>query len=170
MCLAQEPAEKPHYFVVHGWPVLPDGMVLGQVSGVAVDSHNHVFIFHRAENSWAADKTHPIASATILCFDGASGKLLSSWGQNRFIEPHGLRVDRDDNVWVTDRALQQVFKFSHDGKLLLTIGTERVAGVDATHLISPPTSLSHPTAASTSPTARATIASPNSPLTESFFS
>src|SRR5438445_4668110 len=123
--VAQQKSSEP-YFVVHGWPQLPDGMVLGQVSGVAVDSHNHVFIFHRAENSWAADKTHPIASATILCFDGASGKLISSWGQNRFIEPHGLRVDRDDNVWVTDRALQQVLKFSHDGKLLLTIGTEKV--------------------------------------------
>jgi len=130
---AQSSSSNDPYVVVHGWPQLPDGYVLGQVSGLAVDSHNHVFVFHRAENSWAADKTHLIASATVLCFDGASGKLLSSWGQNRFIEPHGLRVDRDDNVWVTDRALQQVFKFSHDGKLLLTIGTERTPGVDATH-------------------------------------
>jgi peptidylamidoglycolate lyase len=132
LAVAQQNPADP-YKVVHGWPVLPDGMVLGQVSGVAVDSHNHIFVFHRAENSWAADKTHPIASSTILCFDGDSGKLLSSWGENRFIEPHGLRVDSHDNVWVTDRALQEVFKFSHDGKLLLTIGTERSPGVDATH-------------------------------------
>jgi peptidylamidoglycolate lyase len=126
------PTSEP-YSVVHGWPQLPDGFVLGQVSGVAVDSHNHVFAFHRAENSWATDKTRVIASATVLCFDGASGKLLFSWGQNRFLEPHGLRIDRDDNVWLTDRALQQVFKFSHDGRLLLTIGTERTPGLDATH-------------------------------------
>src|SRR5215470_7098011 len=131
--LGQQVGAPEPYSVVHGWPQLPPGIVLGQVSGVAVDSHNHVFVFHRAENSWAADKSHPIASATVLCFDGASGKLISSWGQNRFLEPHGLRVDGDDNVWVTDRALQQVFKFSHDGKLLLTIGTERVAGLDGTH-------------------------------------
>ena len=131
----QNPVDS--YRVVHGWPVLPDGMVLGQVSGVAVDSHNHVFVFHRAEGSWATDKTHPIASPTILCFDGASGKLLASWGENRFLEPHGLRVDSRDNVWVTDRGLQQVFKFSHDGKLLLTLGIERVAGVDATHFDKP---------------------------------
>ncbi len=133
---AQQKSPEP-YAVVHGWPVLPDGMVLGQVSGVAVDSHNHVFVFHRAEGSWATDKTHAIVSPTILCLDGASGKLLASWGENRFLEPHGLRVDAHDNVWVTDRALQQVFKFSHDGKLLLTIGTERVAGVDATHFDKP---------------------------------
>src|SRR5438309_3010760 len=130
--VAQQKSSEP-YSVIHGWPILPDGMVLGQVSGVAVDSHNHVFIFHRAENSWATDKTKPISSPTILCFDGASGRLLASWGETRFLEPHGLRVDRHDNVWVTDRALQQVFEFSHDGKLLLTIGTERTAGVDATH-------------------------------------
>jgi len=134
--VAQQNSTDP-YSVVHGWPVLPDGMVLGQVSGVAVDSHNHVFVFHRAEGSWATDKTHPIASPAILCFDGTSGKLLASWGENRFLEPHGLRVDSRDNVWVTDRGLQQIFKFSHDGKLLLTLGTERVAGVDATHFDKP---------------------------------
>jgi len=131
---AATPAQRPEaYSVVHGWPELPPGFVLGQVSGVAVDSHNHVFVFHRAEASWATDRSRPIASATVLCFDGSSGKLVFSWGQNRFLEPHGLRVDRDDNVWVTDRALQQVFKFSHDGKLLLTLGTERSPGLDATH-------------------------------------
>jgi peptidylamidoglycolate lyase len=130
-------AQKEPYSVVHGWPILPDGLALGQVSGVAVDSHNHVFLFHRAEGSWSTDHSHPIPSPTILCFEGATGKLIASWGENRFLEPHGLRVDRDDNVWVTDRALQQIFKFSHDGKLLLTIGTERTAGVDATHFNKP---------------------------------
>jgi DNA-binding beta-propeller fold protein YncE len=128
---SQVPAEP--YSVVHGWPQLAAGFVLGQVSGVAVDSHNHVFVFHRGENSWAADKTHAIASPTVLCFEGATGALLFSWGENRFLEPHGLRVDRNDNVWITDRALQQVFKFSHDGKLLLTLGTERTPGLDGTH-------------------------------------
>src|SRR5712672_403447 len=81
----QNPADP--YSVVHGWPVLPDGMVLGQVSGVAVDSHNHVFVFHRAENSWAADKSRLIGSPTVLCFDAATGKLQFSWGANRFVAP-----------------------------------------------------------------------------------
>src|ERR1700747_2761902 len=99
---AQQKSPEP-YAVVHGWPVLPDGMVLGQVSGVAVNSHNHVFVFHRAESSWASDKTHPISSPTILCFDGASGKLLASWGENRFLEPHGLGIDSPDNAWGTVR-------------------------------------------------------------------
>jgi peptidylamidoglycolate lyase len=135
--IAQKSEPTEPYAVVHGWPVLPEGFVLGQVSGVSVDSHNHVFVFHRAENSWAADKSHPIPSPAILCFDGATGKLLSSWGENRFLEPHGLRIDRSDNIWVTDRGLHQVFKFSHDGKLLMTLGTERVPGLDGAHFNKP---------------------------------
>jgi DNA-binding beta-propeller fold protein YncE len=135
--IAQKSEPTESYSVVHGWPVLPEGFAFGQVSGVSVDSHNHVFVFHRAENSWAADKSHPIPSPAILCFDGATGKLLTSWGENRFLEPHGMRVDRSDNVWVTDRGLHQVFKFSHDGKLLMTLGTERVPGLDGTHFNKP---------------------------------
>jgi DNA-binding beta-propeller fold protein YncE len=131
-------AAKPDpYSVVHGWPVLPAGTALGQVSGVAVDSHNHVFVFHRAEGSWITDHSQPIASNTILCFDGVTGALVAQWGDHKFLEPHGLRVDRNDNVWLTDRALQQIFKFSHDGKLLMTVGTEKAAGVDATHFNKP---------------------------------
>ncbi len=135
--IAQKSEPTEPYAVVHGWPVLPEGFVLGQVSGVSVDSHNHVFVFHRAENSWAADKSHPIPSPAILCFDGATGKLLSSWGENRFLEPHGLRIDRSDNIWVTDRGLHQVFKFSQDGKLLMTLGVERVPGLDGAHFNKP---------------------------------
>src|SRR5215471_17858582 len=108
---AQAP-KSDSYSVVHGWPALPPGMALGQVSGVGVDSHNHVFVFHRAEGSWADDHSRPIASNTILCFDGVTGALLAAWGDHRFLEPHGLRIDREDNVWVTDRALQQIFKFT----------------------------------------------------------
>ena len=137
LCLGSQPMAHDPYQVVHGWPQLPPGFVLGQVSGVGVDSHNHVFVFHRAENSWAADKSRLIGSPTVLCFDAATGKLQLSWGSNRFVAPHGLRVDPHDNVWVTDTALHQVFKFSHAGELLLMLGTERSAGVDATHFNRP---------------------------------
>jgi peptidylamidoglycolate lyase len=137
LSLGSEPNTHDPYRVVHGWPQLPPGFVLGQVAGVGVDSHSHVFVFHRAENSWAADKSRLISSPTVLCFDGSAGKLQFSWGADRFVAPHGLRVDPHDNVWVTDTALHQVFKFSHDGVLLLTLGTERSAGDDATHFNKP---------------------------------
>ena len=126
------------YQVVHGWPILPEGYVLGQVSGVAVDSHNHVFVFHRGSRPWTdSQDIKPIAQPAILCYDGDSGKQIAAWGQNRFLLPHGMRVDAQDNIWVTDVALHQVFKFSHDGKLLMTLGTERTPGLDGTHFNKP---------------------------------
>ncbi len=126
------------YHVVHGWPVLPDGYVLGQVSGVGVDSHNHVFVFHRAHHSWMEKKNKELIDApTILCFDGGTGKLVASWGADRFLVPHGLRVDGDDNIWVTDVGLHQVFKFNHDGKLLVTLGDQRTPGLDSKHFNGP---------------------------------
>jgi len=115
--------------VVHGWPILPEGYVLGEVSGVGVDSHDHVFVFHRADHSLKTIDD-PITVPAVLCFDGKTGKLLASWGANIFVAPHGLRVDRDDNVWLTDTSLHQVFKYSHDGKLLMSIGTARTPGCD----------------------------------------
>src|SRR5580698_5097735 len=130
----------PNYHVVHGWPVLPEGEVLGSVSGIGVDSHGSVFVFHRAGRSWpesdVLDLT-PIARPTIDVFDGHSGALLGRWGANRFAMPHGLSIDGHDNVWLTDVALQQVFKFSHEGELLLTLGERGVAGDDERHFNRP---------------------------------
>lgn len=126
------------YHVVHGWPQLPEGFAFGEVSGVGVDSHNHVFVFHRGD--------HP-----IQCFEGDSGKLIRSWGDGMFALPHGLTVDSEDNIWITDIAAfpgeeakspapglgQVVMKFSHEGKLLMTVGTPGVSGADSTHFYGP---------------------------------
>jgi peptidylamidoglycolate lyase len=112
------------YQVVHGWPKLPEGFAFGQVSGVGVDSHNHIFVFHRGD--------HP-----IMCFDGATGEIVRSWGDGMFETPHGLAVDSRDNVWVTDVGLHQVFEFSHEGRLLMTLGEEGVPGLDGHHFNKP---------------------------------
>ncbi len=134
-------AGDSEYQVVHGWPVLPEGRVLGSVAGCAVDSQDNVFVFHRNARTWPSSSelsTDPIALPTVTVFDGRTGHVLQEWGENRFAMPHGLSVDRGDNVWLTDVALQQIFKFSHDGKLLLTLGERGVAGSYATHF-NPPT-------------------------------
>jgi peptidylamidoglycolate lyase len=112
------------YQVVHGWPKLPEGFAFGQVSGVGVDSHNHVFVFHRGDRP-------------IMCIDGATGEIIRFWGDGVFKTPHGLAVDGQDNVWVTDVDLHQVFKFSHDGELLMTLGEKGVPGLDAKHFNRP---------------------------------
>ena len=138
--LPAAPTQAPDYRVVHGWPILPDGEVLGSVAGVGVDSHGNVFVFHRAGRTWPHSdvlELTPIARPTIDVFDGRSGALLTRWGSNLFAMPHGLTIDHHDNVWLTDVALQQVYEFSHDGHLLLTLGERGVAGNDAGHFNRP---------------------------------
>ena len=127
------------YQVVHGWPQVPSGELLGQVSGVGVDSRGTVLVFRRAERIMTTDSlsTEPIETPTVLLFDGASGRQLGAWGARRFAMPHGLTVDGQDNVWVTDVALHQVFKFTRDGTLLLVIGERAVPGDDSIHFNRP---------------------------------
>ncbi len=126
----------PPYRVVHGWPILPEGYVLGQVCGVGVDSHEHVFVFHRADH--AGDKQGAlIESPVVMCFDGATGQLLDSWGAGAFRMPHGLRVDDRDNIWLTDLEHHQVFKCSHDGTVRMSVGVAGVPGWDHLHFNKP---------------------------------
>ena len=88
---------------------LPDGWTLGACSAVAVNRKGEVYLFHRGK--------HP-----LICFN-ADGNFLRSWGDDLIKTAHGLRVDRDDNVWVTDIGTHRVFKFDPTGKLLLALGT-----------------------------------------------
>jgi peptidylamidoglycolate lyase len=122
------------YQVVHGWPQLPEGRILGQATGVDIDPRGNVFVFHRAGRMWSEDQALPLISEpTIEVFEGASGRHLRSWGANMFLMPHGLTIDRQGDLWVTDVLLHQVFKFGPSGELLLTLGQARVPGADRTH-------------------------------------
>src|SRR4051812_49434299 len=85
------------YRAVAGWPTLPDKIKLGPVSAVATDSAETVYVFHRGKEP-------------ILVFD-REGKFLRSWGEGLVQMAHGLRLDRDNNVWITDIGHHQVMKF-----------------------------------------------------------
>ena len=113
-----------NYQVVHGWPQLPENDSLGQVTGVSVDSRNRVFISHRGANK-------------VRAFDGDSGEQVVSWDDGLLKNPHDIEVDRNDNLWVTDASNQQVYKFSNDGELLMTIGEFGIHGDDHEHLYGP---------------------------------
>lgn len=127
-------AAEAGYEVARDWPSLPAGYVLGTCAGVGVDSHGDVFVFHRNGRQWSTPfPEEPLTGATVSVIDGQTGKLLSTWGEGQFIMPHGLTLDREDNVWLTDVARQQVFKFTHDGRLLMTLGERGKGGSDATH-------------------------------------
>lgn len=133
-----EPNTK--YELVNNWPSLPDSLVLGNPMGIGIDSRNHIFIFHRAGRKWpliGSMPKSPIAANTILELDGETGSLINSWGAGSFIMPHGLSVDANDNIWVTDVGLHQVFKFSRNGKLLLQKGIAGKPGKDTAHFNRP---------------------------------
>jgi peptidylamidoglycolate lyase len=109
------------------------------VSGIGVDSRSNVFVFRRADRRFSSTtvSVEPIAEPTVWLFEGQSGRLLGRWGAHQFAMPHGLTVDREDNLWLTDIALHQVFKFSHDGVPLLTLGTRGISGSDSAHFDGP---------------------------------
>ena len=109
--------EAPSYKVVHGWPALPDGYALGQVTGVGVDSQNRVWVFHRAERP-------------VLCLDGDTGEIITSFGDGMFENEHGLAVDMADNVWLTDADTHVVEQYSPEGELMMTLGVKGDPGED----------------------------------------
>jgi peptidylamidoglycolate lyase len=130
-------APAVRYEEVRNWPVLPADVALGEAAGVAVDSHGHVFVFHRPGRGFDPAATEPLADAAVLQIDGDSGRLIGAWGARTFLVPHGITIDREDNVFLTDVGLHQVFKYSHDGAPLLAIGEPRVGKWDATHFNQP---------------------------------
>ncbi|HLO80220.1 MAG TPA: peptidyl-alpha-hydroxyglycine alpha-amidating lyase family protein [Chitinophagaceae bacterium] len=130
----QNNTQLAEYQLVPNWPALPAGYPLSQVTGVGIDKAQNVFLFHRTGRKWTEPFPDSMISVnTILMMDRQTGKMLNSWGANQFVMPHGLTVDKDDNVWVTDVALHQVFKFTHEGQLLMTLGQARQAGTDSLH-------------------------------------
>lgn len=126
--------EAPHAPVIVGWPRLPADAKFGQVSAVDVDARGRVYVLHRAGREWSEPfPTDPIAEPTVFVFDGPSGRLISRWGAGRFIMPHGLSIDPEGKVWITDVGREQVFRFDADGKEELVLGERGMTGDDARH-------------------------------------
>lgn len=125
---------SPAYEVVKDWPQLSEGFVLSQPTGVGIDTSGNIFVFHRTGRTWTDPFPDSLISmSTVLMLDKETGKILNSWGANYFIMPHGLTVDRDNNVWLTDVGLHQIFKFTHEGKLLMKLGVAKTPGNDSLH-------------------------------------
>jgi len=130
-------ASVTRYEEVKDWPSLPPSVQLGETAGVAVDRNGHVLIFHRPGRGFDLSAITKLSEPTVIEIDADSGKLISSWGANMFLVPHGITIDGENNVFLTDVSLQQVFKFTHDGKLILALGEPRVGAWDATHFNEP---------------------------------
>jgi len=156
------------YRSIENWGQLPDGRKWGSTSAVAIDPDGtSVWVGERCGEARPPSQINPGAPFAcaessldpILKFD-ASGKLLKSFGAGLILFPHGLHVDRDGNVWVTDGLGRngkghQVFKFartesccSHSARL------DSLAAAPTSSMHRPPSSPRR-TAISSSPTGMA---------------
>lgn len=116
-CQAADP------YVSIGFVPLPADFDIGAMSAVAVDGADRVYVLHRGE-------------PPLLVLDGKH-RLITAWGKGEFKTVHGLRVDAQHNVWVTDNALHVVKRFSRDGQVTLTLGQVGKAADGAAGLRSP---------------------------------
>ncbi len=125
------------YTTIEKWGQLPEGRTWGSTSAVDVAPNGHIWVAERCGANTCLGSNLP----PILEFD-PSGKLLKTFGAGLMVFPHGFHVDAGGNVWVTDAQGKdgkghQVFKFSPDGKLLLTLGKAGVAGAGLDELNQP---------------------------------
>jgi streptogramin lyase len=149
-------AQPNPYRTIEGWAKMPEGRTWGATSAVDIDKDGRsIWVGERCGANSCLNSELP----SVLKFD-ASGKLVASFGAGLMIFPHGIHVDRAGNIWLTDgqdnkpRAARgapadaplppppaklvghQVFKFSPDGKVLLTLGTPG-GGTGATGFFQP---------------------------------
>src|SRR5690349_18627352 len=129
-CAFAQPNSQPNpYNTIDHWGQLPEGRTWGSTSAVDIDRDGKsIWVAERCGANSCAGKTDP----PILKFD-SSGKLLKSFGSGMFIFPHGICVDKDGNIWITDGLGKegighQVIKFNPEGKVLLTLGKAGVPG------------------------------------------
>lgn len=111
------------YKVDPTWPQRPAEVKWGNMPGVAVDRHDNVWLFTRAE-------------PPVQVYD-TSGKLLRTWGTDLAGSAHFIRIDGEGNIWLADVGKHVVMQLTPEGKLLKTLGTPGQPGCDQTHLNRP---------------------------------
>jgi DNA-binding beta-propeller fold protein YncE len=110
------PQEAPllDYVAVANPLSVPDAAAMGASSDVTFDSKGHLYVLSRG-------------AKPLTEFD-ENGKFIRAFGDGLFTRSHGIRIDKDGNIWATDVGAHTVMKLSHDGQVLLTLGTKGKAG------------------------------------------
>ena len=125
--LAQQPQMPPviRFDSVPDPLKLPADLYLGEVSGIAVNSKGHIFVLSRGNTTGPA---YAAAAAQLLEF-GPDGKYLREIGHNLYAWSfaHMVKVDRHDNVWVTDKGSDMVIKFTPEGRVAMVFGRKQEA-------------------------------------------
>jgi sugar lactone lactonase YvrE len=150
----QKPASGLRFVVEPSWPKdMINNWILGAVTGVFVDSRDHIWVTHLpetlTEEETSAVQKPPIGTCcapapAVIEFD-AAGNVVQGWGdpsQDISIyprNPHGIFVDHENNVWVGTYMHHRVMKFTREGKHLMTIGVyDKTGGSNDTTLLGGP--------------------------------
>jgi hypothetical protein len=109
---------------------LPKDLYLGEVTGVAVNSKGHIFVFSRGNTSGPA---YAAAAAQLLEF-AADGEFIREIGKNLYAWSfgHTVRVDKDDNIWAVDKGSDMVVKFNPEGQVMMVFGRKQEASDEET--------------------------------------
>ena len=116
---------EPRFMIDPSWPQpLPNNWINGQVGCICVDSHDHIVIVDR-RNITEEEKQTNIPAPTLIMFNMA-GEVINAWGDSDIVPRavHGCSFDSQDNVWIAGNQDAIVQKYSHDGELLLQIGSK----------------------------------------------
>lgn len=115
---------------------LPEGRAWGAGSAIHYAGHNTLWLADRCGGNRGPGSCEDSADVDPIMLMDTDGNILKSFGAGLFVWPHGMYVDSDGNVWVTDGAIaregrkgNQVHKFSPEGELLMSLG---IAGVEGT--------------------------------------
>ena len=132
---AASPLPNPTPTIIKEWGPLPDGRRWGSTAGVDIGPDGHVWAYDRCGDYGLGGGCDNSNVDPILKFDRHTGEVLTSFGAGLFVVPHGIHVDSDGNVWVTDfggneagTKGHQVIKFSPEGEVLMRLGQAGVAG------------------------------------------
>ena len=133
-CCNESSKSISEYELIENWAKIPDDYILGNPTGVALTSNQNLVVFHRGSRSWQVPMPkEKIIEDTFIEIDKVTGKIIKSWGSNLFIMPHGLEIDKEDNIWITDVGLHQVIKYDSNGNELMVLGKEYTPGKDSLH-------------------------------------
>ena len=128
--LAQETVPTIPYDSVRDPLRLPNDVYFGECSGVALNSKGHVFVLSRGNTAGPAYA----AAATQLLEFGPDGRFLREIGKHLYAWSfaHTVKIDREDNIWVTDKGSDMVIKFTPEGRVAMVFGRKQEASDEAT--------------------------------------
>ena len=128
---AQGPPPELSFDSVPDFLKLPPGMNFGEVSGVAVNSKGHVFVFTRSNS--AGGPAYAPSAAQLLEF-GPKGEFVREVGKGLYAWSfaHTVRIDRADNIWAVDKGSDMVIKFNPAGRVVWVFGRRKESADDET--------------------------------------